>query len=84
MTFVEDELMRGRANAGTNFDLSTSQIERGTRRELTLGGTELFAWGVCFDQEVEFGVLMIGKWLRIAYFLTYVLPISYTCISRHF
>ena len=43
MTFVEDELMRGRANAGTNFDLSTSQIERGTRRELTLGGTELFA-----------------------------------------
>ena len=63
INFAGDELMQGRT-------LTSQQVNRTDefRLEFVIAGAELVAWGVCFDREFEFGVSMMGKWLRIACF----------------
>ena len=58
-----------------NFELSTGQLSQEFRRDLVIVGAELVAWGVRFDREFEFGVFMMGKWLRLACFPISLLPI---------
>ena len=86
--------------AGKNFDLSTGRLaggkhaeelwplnrltEQGTLTGISLRRCRTGRMSVCFDREFEFGVFIMGKWLRIAYFPTSVFPIIpvFPAISR--
>ena len=63
-----------RANAGTNFDLSTGQLSRWIPVEI---GLRLIAWDACFDR--EFGSSIFFFWwesgLELHIFSTTVFPI---------
>ena len=59
--------------ARTHFDLSTGQLSEEHRWELASDGAEWLQGACgCFDREFESGVFAMGKWLRIACFLTSV------------
>ena len=64
-----------------NFDLSTGPVSEEFRWELVIVSAEL-GMELCFDREFGFGVFAMGKWLRIACFLTSVFLIIY--VFPHF
>lgn len=64
--------------------LTSWQVNWKYRQELASESTGLVAQGVCFDQEFEFRVFTMRKWLGIAYFLISVFSIRFVfpAISR--